>query len=74
MNMLLTKRLSGMVKRFCKSLGCKAELTDPSKGYCSRHIYRMAILMDTTKWLRDKYDTERMAKQDEANAKHKTDI
>ena len=63
-----------MVKHRCKSPNCRAELTDPNKGYCSRHIYNMAILIDTTKWLRDKYDTERLAKQNEADVEHKADI
>jgi hypothetical protein len=63
-----------MAKRRCKTQGCKAELTDPSKGYCSRHIYRMALLVDTTEWLRNKYEIERLAKQNEADVEHKTDI
>jgi len=63
-----------MVKRRCKSPGCKAELTNPTKGYCSQHIYRMALLIDTTKWLRDKYEIERLAKQVEADVEYKADI
>lgn len=62
-----------MVSR-CRTGGCKAELTDPTKGYCSQHIYNMAWLNDTVEWLKWRYEIERLAKQDEADVEHKADL
>ena len=58
----------------CKSTGCRSELTDQTKDYCSQHIYSMAILMDITQWLIGRYEIERMAKQNEADVEYEADI
>jgi len=64
----------GPVLKRCRVNGCKAELTDPTKGYCSQHIYNMAWLNDTVEWLKWRYEIERLAKQDEADVEHKADL
>lgn len=63
-----------MAKRRCRQPGCKAELTDPNKGYCSKHIYHVERLKDLTEYLRRRYELEAMANQIEEYAEHSTDI
>ena len=71
----MNMRCLTMTKRRCKSPNCRAELTDPSKGYCSRHIYHVERLKDTVEWLtwRRWFEAE-LAKQDEEHAEYEADL
>ncbi len=63
-----------MAKVRCKMAGCKSELTDPTKGYCSRHIYHVERLKDTVEWLTWRYEIEKLENQIEEYVEHSTDI
>ena len=62
------------MRRRCKSKGCKAELTDPSKGYCSQHIYSVERLNDTVQYLLRRYEIEKLENKVEEHAEHSADI
>lgn len=59
--------MGAMVKR-CKTEGCKAELTDPTKGYCSIHIHNIRQLNETVFNLLRRYNYETMENANETDA------
>ena len=52
----------------CKTEGCKAELTDPTKGYCSIHIHHIQQLNETVFNLLRRYEYETVEDRNKKDA------